>query len=339
MALALFRRAAVERFLVCVRSHAEEQSQSVVAAFIRQLQFFFRKLQVIEMIVLLGGSGFVGTAIHKSLLKQGLAVEVISRRLLDYSDQAALTAYLRDRRPEFLINAAGYTGRPNLDACEIYKTECLDGNAVLPGIIRSACESQNLPWGHVSSGCIFTGNREDGSGFTEEDVPNFSFRQNNCSFYSGCKALGEEVLQDAENCFIWRLRIPFNHVDSPRNYITKLMRYDRLLLATNSLSHLDQFADCCVASWVQRIPFGIYNLTNPGSVTTRDVVHLIRRHGLSDKDFQFFDSESQFMQTAATAPRSNCVLDSSKAVAAGLPLKPVHEALEIALHNWQPQSR
>lgn len=287
------------------------------------------------MIVLLGGSGFVGTAIHKSLLRQGLAVEVISRRLLDYADEAALTAYLKDRRPEFLINAAGYTGRPNVDACEIHKTACLDGNAVLPGVIRAACERENVPWGHVSSGCIFTGARTDGTGFREQDAPNFTFRQNNCSFYSGCKALGEEILSDAENCFVWRLRIPFNEVDSPRNYISKLMRYDRLLLATNSLSQLDEFADCCVASWIQRVPFGIYNLTNPGSVTTRDVVDLIRKHGLSKKDFQFFDSESQFMQTAATAPRSNCVLDSSKAVAAGLPISPIHKVLDEAMRNWQ----
>ena len=287
------------------------------------------------MIVLLGGSGFVGTAIHKSLLRQGLAVEVISRRLLDYADEAALTAYLKDRRPEFLINAAGYTGRPNVDACEIHKTACLDGNAVLPGVIRAACERENVPWGHVSSGCIFTGARTDGTGFREQDAPNFTFRQNNCSFYSGCKALGEEILSDAENCFVWRLRIPFNEVDSPRNYISKLMRYDRLLLATNSLSQLDEFADCCVASWIQRVPFGIYNLTNPGSVTTPDVVDLIRKHGLSKKDFQFFDSESQFMQTAATAPRSNCVLDSSKAVAAGLPISPIHKVLDEAMRNWQ----
>jgi dTDP-4-dehydrorhamnose reductase len=210
----------------------------------------------------------------------------------------------------------------------------LDGNAVLPGVIREACEKTQTPWGHVSSGCIFTGAKADGSGFTENDAPNFSFRQNNCSFYSGCKALGEEVLDGAENCFIWRLRIPFNNINSERNYISKMMRYDRLLMATNSLSQLDEFADACVASWTQRVPFGIYNLTNPGSVTTRDVVRLIQQHGLSNRDFQFFESDDQFMKLAAKTPRSNCVLDSTKAIAAGLPLSPIEEALEKAMKNW-----
>lgn len=287
-----------------------------------------------RMILLLGGQGYVGNAIQKNLNVRGLPFVVGSRSSTDYSRLDALVNLLRDVRPEFLINAAGYTGKPNVDACEVHRTECLAGNAVLPGIVRLACEQTRTPWGHVSSGCIYTGARPDGRGFTEEDPPNFSFRQNNCSFYSGCKALGEEVLAGAPQCFIWRLRIPFNNLDGPRNYISKMIRYDRLLSATNSLSQLDEFADACVACWAQRVPFGTYNLTNPGSVTTHDVVGLIHRHGLSKKQFLFFDSEDQFMQLAAKTPRSNCVLDSSKAIAAGLPLSPISEAMEKAMKAW-----
>jgi hypothetical protein len=68
-----------------------------------------------------------------------------------------LRAALQRDRPEFLINAAGYTGKPNVDACELHKAECLLGNAVLPGIVAQACEEAGVPWGHVSSGCIYTG--------------------------------------------------------------------------------------------------------------------------------------------------------------------------------------
>lgn len=286
------------------------------------------------MILLLGGNGYVGKAIQKNLTGRGLPFFVASRASSDYSSRDVLVKMLREFRPEFLINAAGYTGKPNVDACEIHKTECLDGNAVLPGVIRAACEQTQTAWGHVSSGCIFTGAKENGAGFTENDATNFSFRQNNCSFYSGTKALGEELLQGAEQCFVWRLRIPFNEVDSPRNYISKMMRYDRLLMATNSLSQLDEFANACVDSWLQRIPFGTYNLTNPGSVTTKDVIRLILKHRLVEKSFQFFESDEQFMQLAARTPRSNCVLDSGKAIAAGLKLAPVEDALETAVRAW-----
>lgn len=286
------------------------------------------------MIVVLGGSGYVGSAIVEALGRRGLAYRSVSRTDCDYTSQRQLAALLEDVRPQFLINAAGFTGRPNVDACEAAKVDCLAGNALLPGVIRSCCEQVGVPWGHVSSGCIYTGCRPDGAGFGEDDPPNFSFRQNNCSFYSGCKALGEELLWGAENCFVWRLRIPFDHRDGSRNYISKLMRYQRLLQATNSLSHLDDFAEACVDCWQQRVPFGTYNLTNPGRVTTREVVGMIQRHGLSDRAFEFFESDQQFMAVAAKTPRSNCVLDVGKAVAVGLKLRPVEVAIDYSLRNW-----
>ena len=286
-------------------------------------------------IVLLGGSGFVGSCFSTAIAARNFRLLSVSRADCNIYDTNQLVNQLRNLRPDALINCSGYTGKPNVDACEDDKANCLAGNAVLPGVIAKACADLDIPWGHVSSGCIYTGRRADGAGFSEEDLPNFSFRQNNCSFYSGTKALGEEVLTAAEKCYIWRLRIPFNHIDGPRNYLTKVMSYSRLLEAENSLSQLDEFANAALDCIEKRLPYGTYNLTNPGSVTTRQVVNLIRESGICEKDFQFFDSEDEFMQLAARTPRSNCVLDSSKAIAAGLKLTPVEEAIRQALRCWE----
>jgi dTDP-4-dehydrorhamnose reductase len=287
------------------------------------------------MIYLLGGSGYVGTAYQALLKHKGLAFRNVRRADFDYTDRKALTELLRREKPEFLINAAGYTGKPNVDACELHKTECLQGNAVLPGIIGLACAEAGIPWGHVSSGCIYNGAKPDGSGFTEADTPNFTFRTNNCSFYSGTKGLGEEVLGGFPAVFVWRLRIPFNEVDGPRNYLSKLMRYSRLLDATNSISQLDEFAAASFACWERRVPFGTYNITNPGRVTAREVVDLIVKTGVAAKRFEFFRDEAEFMQTAAKTPRSNCVIDSSKLAATGIKLTEVHAAIERDLRRWK----
>jgi len=290
------------------------------------------------MIYLLGGSGYVGQAYQALLTQKGVLFKNLRRSDLDYGDVAALTSALRTDRPSFLINAAGYTGKPNVDACELHKTECLFGNAVLPGRIAEACEAAGVPWGHVSSGCIYTGKRPDGTGFTETDAPNFTFRQNNCSFYSGTKALGEELLAGRPDVFIWRLRIPFDHRESPRNYLTKLMRYERLLEAENSISQLHEFVAATFACWEKRIPFGTYNVTNPGHVTTREVVDLILESDVCKKDYQFFSNETEFMQKAAKTPRSNCVMSSAKLAAAGITLTPVREAVRQALRAWRTAS-
>ena len=287
------------------------------------------------MIYLLGGSGYVGQAYQALLKRKGIAFRNLKRSEVDYTNGAVLRAALEKDRPEFLINAAGYTGKPNVDACEIHKAECLLGNAVLPGMIASACEAVGVPWGHVSSGCIYSGDGPGPRGFTENDAPNFTFRTNHCSFYSGTKALGEEVLAGRPNVFVWRLRIPFDSVDNPRNYLTKLMRYPRLLEATNSISELDEFVESTLACWTKRVPFGTYNVTNPGRVTTREVVDLIRQSGVVNKEFQFFSSESEFMATAAKTPRSNCVMDSSKLAGVGITLTPVHDAVIRDLKAWR----
>ncbi len=287
------------------------------------------------MIYLLGGSGYVGSAYQALLQRKGLAFRNIRRAEFDYTNQAALTGLLRREKPAFLINSAGYTGKPNVDACELHKSECLMGNAVLPGTVAQACIDAGVPWGHVSSGCIYTGARPDGSGFTETDTPNFTFRTNNCSFYSGTKALGEETLAGVPNVYVWRLRIPFNQVDNPRNYLTKLLRYSTLLEAANSISQLEEFVAATFACWEQHVPFGIYNVTNPGQVTTREIVALIKKTGVSNKDFKFFPDEAEFMRTTAKTPRSNCVMNSTKLVATGIKLTEVHEAVEQALRSWR----
>jgi UDP-glucose 4,6-dehydratase len=289
------------------------------------------------MIVLLGATGYVGSAFSQLLQQKSIDSIGVSRSQVDYTDAERLYQFLQQTKASFLINCAGYTGKPNVDACEKDKAECLFGNAVLAGRIRQACERAGIPWGHVSSGCIFTGRRSDGEGFHEVDPPNFSFRTDNCSFYSGTKALGEEILSDCDSCYVWRLRIPFNEHDSPRNYITKLLRYKRLLDAENSLSQLQDFVSACLECWLRRVPFGIYNVTNTGSVTTREVVAMMQKNMCPDQRFDFFETEEEFMAIAAKTPRSNCVLDNSKIRATGIPIRSVHDALEWSMRNWVPE--
>lgn len=276
------------------------------------------------MILFIGKSGFV---CKKFVEINSMHSLVLGRDDFDYYNKSLLYDFLKSSNITFLINAAGFSGKPNVDACESAKYECLHGNAVLPGIIREVCEDLKIPWGHVSSGCVYSGRRPDGSGWKEEDAPNFSFRSPPCSFYSGTKALGEEVLEGAENCFIWRLRIPFNHEPSPRNYLQKILNYENLLEAENSVSHLKEFCQKCIECFTKDIEPGIYNMTNPGSITTSQVTEWMVKERLTDKQFNFFKTEAEFMEKAAKTPRSNCVLDTSKAEKAGIGMRPVEEAI------------
>ena len=285
------------------------------------------------MFIILGSGGYVGSKFIQYYQNTGKKFLGVSRNEVDYYDRSVLREFLKSKDSSFLINSAGYTGKPNVDACELAKADCLKGNAVLPGIIREVCEDLKIPWGHVSSGCIYSGRRNDGNSWIEEDEPNFSFRNGPCSFYSGTKALGEEVLEGSKDCYVWRLRIPFNEERSPRNYLQKLLNYDSLLEAENSVSHLEEFVQKCVQCFDQQVEPGLYNMTNPGSVTTRQVTQWMQEYGVTDKLFQFFDDEEQFMNIAAKTPRSNCILDTTKAEKAGIGMRPVDEAMRDSMRK------
>ncbi len=303
------------------------------------------------MILLIGSTGFVGALFGELFDRKSISWTAMSGRRFTFSEKDKLISELSARSISFVINCAGYTGKPNVDACELDKGNCLEGNAILPSVVREVCGALGIGWGHVSSGCVFAGERPGGGGWREDDAPNFCFRRPPCSFYSGTKALGEELLgwREVDTCadwpkwehesvpqgYVWRLRIPFDENDGPRNYLSKVQRYENLLQARNSLSQLSDFVDACWECVEKRVPHGIYNVTNPGSVTTSEVVDLINKHGVNNKDYKFFDSEEEFMTKAAKTPRSNCVLGTTKLEAAGIKMRSVREALEWSLEHWK----
>ena len=313
------------------------------------------------MILLLGASGYIGEAFALELKRRQQEFLPLSRRQVDYSRFDLLLEFLRAKKPSFVVNAAGYTGKPNVDACELHKADTLQGNSLFPQTVAHACAAEKIPWGHVSSGCIYSGAKisdngqlrvekdmtkpelhalaEEKSaailGFTEADRPNFSFRDLPCSFYSGTKALGEEAIAGAGQGYIWRLRIPFDEIDNARNYLSKVQRYPKVYDNVNSVSHRADFVKACLDTWELRAPFGIYTVTNPGFVTTRHVVQLIEKHLKPARKFEFWASDEEFYKVAAKTPRSNCIMDTTKLLAAGVKIRGVEEALEDSLKNWK----
>jgi len=313
------------------------------------------------MILLLGATGYIGQAFQTELTRRGEKFLPLSRSQIDYTQFGPLYQFLKETKPTFIVNAAGYTGKPNVDACESAKADTLQGNTLFPQVLAHACAALDIPWGHVSSGCIFAGawvdygdgwvvekdmtkpefvaiaqhSPEKIRGFDETMTPNFSFRDQPCSFYSGTKALGEEAIEDVGQNYIWRLRIPFDEFDNHRNYLSKIQRYAKVYNNFNSLSHRGDYVNACLDSWFQKIPFGTYNVTNPGFISTADVVELIKSTLKPKRDFTFWESDEDFYQTGAAAPRSNCIMDSSQLVNAGIAIRPVIAALQAALNDWK----
>jgi dTDP-4-dehydrorhamnose reductase len=286
-------------------------------------------------ILLLGGSGYVGGALARELDSRGIAYEAPTHGEIDARSRDAIRAVVAAVQPTHAINAIGYTGRPNVDSTETEKLRCLEANTLVPGILREIFEPLGIRWGHVSSGCIYDGRRPDGSAWTENDPPNFAFGGAGAGWYSRTKAMAETLLEGAAGCLVWRMRIPFDAFDSPRNYLTKLMHYSKLLDVENSITHLGDFARAALGTLTGSAEAGIYNITNPGTIRTRDVAEAIARAGLCKKDFEYFADEAEFLSAPGRVRRASCVLDSGKLERAGYGLRPVADAVRDSLARWQ----
>ncbi len=79
-------------------------------------------------------------------------------------------------------------------------------------------------------------------------------------------------------------------------------------------------------------------MTNPGWVTTREVVAAIEQILKPNRRFEFWEDDEEFYRVAAKTPRSNCVLDVSKLLGAGVKIRPVREAIEDSLRQWKKES-
>ncbi len=62
-------------------------------------------------------------------------------------DLMCCSSFCAEAKPEFLINAAGYTGKPNVDACENHQADTLQGNTLFPAAVAHACARQGIPFG------------------------------------------------------------------------------------------------------------------------------------------------------------------------------------------------
>lgn len=233
-----------------------------------------------------------------------------------------------------IINCAGYVGRPNVDSVEKHKEEGIFGNIIVPQIITEFLNIvKDLTLLHISSGCIY---EDEGSVFTEEDQPNLDWESGRkCSFYSGTKGMAEKIISRYPNHYICRLRMPFDDdFNNPRNYLTKLLNYDKLLSLPNSLSNRHEFVRCCIELLDKECEFGTYNIVNSGFATAEQVVEIFKKYEITNKEFKFFGDIEDFYLSTGSVPRSNCRISNKKLLNTGIQISDVYDSIENCVKKF-----
>lgn len=282
------------------------------------------------MNILLLGSGFIGSFLFKHLSSCGHSVVLKSKTDVDYTSRKVLRDYLKKSSFNFVINCSGYTGSPNVDACEIFKTDCYFYNTLVPLNIAQVCEEQKIKLINISSGCIYTGYDKV---YTEKDYPNFGIKNWDSSFYSYTKHHCEEILKPY-HCITLRIRMPFCGIDHPKNLITKILKYDKIIDLENSatcIEDLCEFVDKLLKHKNVKRLRGPINVVNSGSITGKQISEYLQKEGFVNKNWSIVD----ISELPIVANRSNCVLSDNLIQGLGLGLPPAARSLHLCIKQFK----
>lgn len=236
-----------------------------------------------------------------------------------------MIAEIEKYKPTHILNAAGVTGRPNVDWCEDHKQETIRTNVIGCLTMADLCDQYNIHHTLYATGCIFEYDDEHtigGKGFTEEDKPNF-----HASYYSHTKALVEELLKEYKNTMTLRVRMPISDDLAARNFLTKIIKYERVVNVPNSMTTLTDMLPVSLAMAEKKLT-GIYNFCNPGAISHNECLDLYTKYVDPSYTYKNFSLEEQAQ--ILKAGRSNNTLDHTKLCASvpEIDIPEIHQAVE-----------
>jgi 3,5-epimerase/4-reductase len=273
------------------------------------------------MTTLVFGAGFLGERLAHSLPGAALA------RGVDISDRQAVLAALRAHNTVSAVNAAGKTGRPNVDWCEEHQGETTRSNVIGPLVLAEACAELGVHLLHLASGCIFYGPSPAPGGWREDDFANPS------SFYSRSKYAADLILSRLPNVAIVRLRMPIDTVPGTRNLITKLASYSQVVDVENSVTIVPDLVGVMKAL-VERRATGVFHATNPGPVRHAQFLALYREFVDPTHRFTLIDENELVSRGLTVRSRSNCILASSRLESLGVSMRPSERVLPDVFRQY-----
>lgn len=253
-----------------------------------------------------GKTGWIGGLLGKLCTEKGIAYEYGKGRL---ENRTSLEDDIAAVKPTHVFNAAGVTGRPNVDWCETHKIETIRANVVGTLTLADVCKQKDLLLINYATGCIFEYDAKhpegSGIGFTEEESANFTG-----SYYSKTKAMVEDMLREFDNVCTLRVRMPISSdLSNPRNFITKISRYNKVVNIPNSMTILDELLPISI-EMAKRNLRGIWNFTNPGVVSHNEILEMYKEY--IDPSFTYKNFTLEEQAKVIVAARSNNELDASK---------------------------
>ncbi|GMI48003.1 hypothetical protein TrCOL_g5694 [Triparma columacea] len=285
-------------------------------------------------ILIFGKNGWIGGKLIALLQDQGKELgKDLFLAETRMQNRESLASELDKIRPTHVLNAAGVTGRPNVDWCEDHKAETVRANVIGVLNLSDLCEERGIHCTVFATGCIFEYDEEhklgSGVGFTEDDTANFE-----ASWYSKTKGMVEQMLQVYSSTLILRVRMPISDDLSPRNFITKIVKYDRVVNVPNSMTVLHELLPASLVMAEKKLS-GVYNFCNPGVISHNEMLDLYKKY--IDDTYTYTNFSLDDQDKILKAGRSNNELNCTKLVEAvpECKINEIHKACELVFQRMK----
>jgi dTDP-4-dehydrorhamnose reductase len=265
--------------------------------------------------ILILGQGYIGKK-----LQEELACDIFETNISTLRDaEAAVNKY----DPGVLINCIGFTGR-NVDECEQETEKTLTANTFVPVLLAEAAYRKNIRLVHISSGCIFDFDYAKDAPVTEERIPDY-FKL----FYSRTKIYSERALEALSRKYpvlILRIRVPLDNRPHPKNLLTKLINYKRVIDLPNSVTYIPDFVKAA-KYLINKEASGTYNIVAKGALRYPELLAAYQRLA-PDFKYEVIDFKALKME------RTNLVLSAEKLENSGFKVRGIEEIVQECVKEY-----
>jgi len=183
-------------------------------------------------------------------------------------------------------------------------------NLYSPLVLAIICSTLDIHFTYMGTGCIFEYDEthpfgKPENGFTEEDTPNFFG-----SGYSVVKGYTDKLMHLFEDKVLnVRIRMPITSDYNSRNFITKIINYEKICSVPNSMTFLPELLPLMIDMADKKIT-GTINLTNPGLISHNEILEMYKE--IVDNNFTWKNFTIEEQNEILAAGRSNNYLDTSR---------------------------
>ena len=211
-----------------------------------------------------------------------------------------------------------------MDDCELNKDRTLSANVFAPLILAEAAIINGVKLIHVGSGCIYRFDYSKDKPIKEDKIPDFFDL-----FYSRTKIYSEmalEALSHKYDILIVRTRIPLDNRSHPKNLLTKLIEYKKVIDLPNSVIYIPDFMKA-LKHLIKINAKGIYNVVNKGGLRYRELLDVYRKYKPGFK-YEVIDYKGLKLT------RTNLILSTEKLEKSGFKIRNIKEVLEECVQAY-----